>query len=410
MFKKILLISLAVVTAAGLYAQPIKENPDRRKPRPVPALPPSVFNNTFDYNLFRQIVAERPDENVFISPFSVSQALAMTCNGAAGVTLEEMRRVLGFEQLPDSAVNRAFAELAQKLPALDPDLKFTIANSVWYRQGLAFEENFLATNRANFNAEITGLDFSRPDAASLINDWVRTNTNGKITDIVAPPIDPMTVMYLVNAVYFKGTWTFPFDKNSQTAPFYISEGKETTCSLMNCKENFDYYENERMQIVNLPYSLGAFVMTVVLPRENVDINQLIAGLTDDTVAAWFDRMEKIEGRIYLPRFKQEFETSLIEPLEQLGMTAAFDATRADFSGIRPRKDLVISEVKHKTFIEVNEEGTEAAAATSVGIRVTAVMEPKNTFVMRCDHPFIYLIREESSGTVLFMGKLYRPEE
>ena len=408
MFRKLSLISIIVLLAAAASAQPQISRPVT--PKPPPALEPSLLNNTFDFDLFRQIVAERPGENIFISPFSVSQALAMTYNGAAGTTREEMRRVLGFEHLSDSAVNEAFAELSQKLPGLDPELKFTVANSVWYRNGLSFDDNFLAANKENFNAEISGLDFSRPDAAAIINDWVKANTQGKITDIVTPPIDPMTVMYLVNAVYFKGAWTFPFDKLIREDTFHVSDNRDIICMLMHRKEKYSYYENERLQAVDLPYGLGAFVMTVILPREDTDIDPFIAGLNEDTVAAWFDAMDKTEGHIFLPQFKQEFETSLIGPLEKLGMSTAFDAARADFSGIRPQKDLVISEVKHKTFIEVNEEGTEAAAATSIGIRLTAVMEPQQPFVMRCDRPFVYLIREISSGAVLFIGKLYQPDE
>jgi len=408
MIKKLLTISLIFMLAAGIYAQPVESN-NNRKPKPVPTMKPSILKNSFNYNLFRQIVADSPEKNIFISPFSVSQALAMTWNGSSGATREEMRRVLGFDNLPDSTVNEAFAELSRKLPDLDPDLNFQIANSVWYRQGLSFEENFLNINREYFNAEITGLDFSRPDAADFINDWVSDQTNGKITNMIAPPINPMTVMYLVNAVYFKGTWTHPFDKISREAPFFISDGNETTCLMMHRKDKFNYYENDRLQMADLPYGRGAFVMTVILPREDTDINRLIDKLNDDTATGWFNSMSKTEGHIYLPRFKMEFETSLIETLQKLGITTAFDAARADFSKIRPQKDLVISEVKHKTFIEVNEEGTEAAAATSVGIRLTAVMEPR-IFTMRCDRPFIYLIRERSSGTVLFMGKLYQPED
>ncbi|MBN1211579.1 MAG: serpin family protein, partial [candidate division Zixibacteria bacterium] len=254
----------------------------------------------------------------------------------------------------------------------------------------------------------TGLDFYSPEAAAIINRWVSAATNDKIKQIVTPPIDPSMVLYLINAVYFKGSWTVSFDeKKTLPSVFYISADKQGECYLMHRKDRFNYFENDLLQIADIPYGEGDFVMTILLPREDISLSDFIARLDETNTGEWFGKMNRLEGNIYLPRFKTEFEITLNEILQKLGMPSAFEASAADFSGIRPQKDLFISEVKHKTFVEVNEEGTEAAAVTSVGIALTAVREPR-TFTLRCDRPFLYLIRDKNSETVLFMGLMNKP--
>lgn len=363
---------------------------------------------TFGLNLFKEIAGAAPGENIFISPLSVSLALAMTLNGSEGATRDEMQRVLGFDDIAQDDINAAFREAIENLTDPDSEVILLIANSIWYRRGLTLEEDFLKTNREYFEAEITGLDFSSPEAADIINRWVSANTNEKIKQIVTPPIDPVMVMYLINAVYFKGRWTVSFDeKKTRPADFYISADNQTECDLMYRKDKFNYYENDLLQVADIPYGEGHFVMTVLLPRENVPLDDLIVRLGDKNPREWFEMMTVLEGNIFLPRFKTEYEITLNEILQKLGMPSAFKVNVADFSKIRPQKDLFISEVKHKTFVEVNEEGTEAAAVTSVGIALTAMREPR-AFTLRCDRPFLYLIREKDTETLLFMGLMNNP--
>jgi serine protease inhibitor len=394
----LVLISLSVFSQA--------EKPGRPQKEPVAGA--YLPAGTFDFDLFNAVCNAQPGSNVFISPFSVSLALVMTLNGAGGDTRDEIQRMLGYENIPLEKVDAAFENAIAALSDPESETILRIANSIWYRQGLTFDQTFLDTNRKYFKAEITGLDFSDPDAADIINRWVSANTNDKIKQIVTPPLDPSMVMYLINAVYFKGKWTMSFDKKkTRTAPFFVTPDKQSQCDLMYRRDNFNYFENDLLQAVDLPYGDGDFVMTILLPRDNVSISDVIMQLDASSARVWFTGMSKLEGNVYLPSFKTEYEITLNDILEKLGMPSAFEAGTADFSKIRPQNDLVISEVRHKTFVEVNEEGTEAAAVTSVGIALTSAMEPR-TFTMRCDRPFIYLIREKNSETVLFMGLMINP--
>lgn len=403
MLRKFLL-ALTLFSILSTFMFPLKNH--ARGDSSTPGNESGSLPYSFDYELFKTIVNKQPGNNIFISPLSVSLALAMTANGAVGPTFDEMHRVLGLGQMSPERVNEYYKELAAVLPETDPRVVIKIANSIWYRLGMDFETSFLNLNREYYQAEIVGLDFALPESPDRINSWVREKTMDKIMEIVAGPIDPLTVMYLINAVYFKGTWTHQFDETqTRTLPFYTPGTTPADCRLMFQKNTFDYAENEHFQAADIPYGKESFVLTVILPREHTDINRLIALLNQDSLDRWLGEMSPQEGHVYLPRFKQEYEINLNEVLKKLGMITAFGA--ADFSKIRPQKDLFISEVKHKTFIEVNEEGTEAAAVTSVVLQRAAFMEPQ-LFTLRCDRPFIYLIREKDRGTVLFIGKLHRP--
>lgn len=365
-------------------------------------------DNKFGLELFKQIITEEKEENVFISPLSVSMALGMTYNGADGETQKAMQRTLELQGLSLKEVNESYKSLIELLSQLDPKVQFQIANSIWYRQGLAFEKEFIELNKTYFDALVTGLNFDNSDAAATINGWVDENTNGKIKQIVKPPINPDMVMFLINAIYFKGLWTYQFDKEKTTdEKFFLPDGSRKPCKMMIQEGEFDYFENSDFQAISLPYGDGDFSMIVLLPRMERNVDSLIAQLNEDNWEKWIGSFSEKEGTIQLPRFTLEYELKLNDALKALGMAIAFDPFQADFTKLyQGPQNAYISEVKHKSFVEVNEEGTEAAAVTSVGISVSSV-DPE-IFWMRVDRPFVFAIRENRSQTILFIGKIVEP--
>lgn len=365
-------------------------------------------SNEFGLTLFQKIAATETDQNLFISPLSVSLALGMTVNGAAGTTLSAMHTTLGFGDLTRQEINQSYRSLMALLTGIDSKVIFEIANSIWCREGFAVQDSFININEYYFDALVRSLDFSRSDAADIINAWVRENTKNKIEKIVDAPIPADLVMFLINAIYFKGSWTYEFDPaRTETAPFYQTSERTSDCRLMTYRCKLPYFSTDQFQAVNLPYGDGAFRMIVILPAYDHDIDEFIAGLDYATWNAWLDQLEPTEINLYLPKFKLEYENELKDHLSALGMAVAFDPNAADFTGINPLVQLYISKVKHKTFVDVNEEGTEAAAVTSVEIALTSVDGSGPT--MRVDRPFVFAIHEINSGTILFMGKIEKPE-
>jgi serpin B len=368
-------------------------------------------NNAFGLNLFREIDrAGKADENIFISPLSASMALGMTANGARTTTLEAMMNTLGFSGLSMYEMNSSYRSIIEMLTGLDPETVFEIANSIWYREGRVFRQEFLDTCGTYFDAVVRPLDFSADGAADTINAWVEDKTHGKIDEIIEPPIGSTVVMYLINAIYFLGSWTYEFDPDlTSEAPFYLPDGSSLTCSIMQRpgeeeKCEYMYLSNASFQAVDLPYGDGWYGMTVFLPAYGVGIDSLIGELTIENWDAWMAGFEEDEGTLYLPRFEIEYDLLMNDALISLGMGIAFDPAGADFTGMRDEGGLWINRVIHKTYVKVDEEGTEAAAVTAVEMVETSV----GSFVMRVDRPFIFAIREKHSGTILFIGKIVNP--
>lgn len=364
-------------------------------------------DNRFGLKLFQEIVKAQKDTNVFISPLSVSMALGMTLNGANGTTREAMINTLELAGLSDQQINENYKSLMELLVGLDPKVRFQIANSIWYRNDHVFEELFFNQCKNYFDAEVAGLDFSDPTSKDIINAWVDENTNGKIKEIVER-INPNNVMFLINAIYFKGIWTFQFDeKGTFDDQFYLPDNSSVPCKMMAQKEEYAYFENEQIQAVDLPYGDGLYSMVIILPNSKVTIDDLILAMDQSTWNEWLSKFEKQEGNIFLPRFKLEYKIKMNDVLKALGMEIAFSDVEADFTRIFQQGGLYIDEVNHKTFVEVNEEGTEAAAVTSVVIseRSGGGLEG---FVMHMNRPFIFVIREHHSGTILFVGKIVDP--
>lgn len=364
-------------------------------------------NNGFGFSLYRELALKEPDSNLFISPASIITALAMTYNGAEGETRDAMQKTLQLEGMSQDEVNEAFADLLTILQNPDPEVELAVANSLWAREGVEFYKEFLNRNREYFNAEVAELDFDDDAAADVINGWVKEKTRDKIDSIVNPPINPETILFLVNAIYFNGEWSVPFDpENTRDVTFTAVDGSTNDQPLMFRNDNFRYFENELFQAVNLPYGKNERVsMYVILPAEEADLEQLYSALNNTNWNNWVNSFSTMEGELGLPRFSFEYTTSLNDALNALGMGIAFDENAADFSRMRPAPpSLFISDVKHKTFIDVNEEGTEAAAVTSVEVGSTAMPE---TFSMIVDRPFLFAIADDMTGTILFMGSVLK---
>lgn len=350
---------------------------------------------------------ESSEKNVFVSPSSVAIALAMTYNGASGSTQKAMARTLELQGMNLSEINSSYAALKKLLENPDANVQLTIANSLWANQNTSFKSDFLKRNKDFYNAQVTSLNFQDAEAPNIINNWVKDNTQGKISKIV-DQIQPDQVLFLINAIYFKGKWSNEFDK-SQTAtlPFYLASGQQKQHPMMSQDGDYRYQENDQFQAVSLPYGKdGKVSLYIFLPKQNSNLKTFYQSLNAENWDNWMAQFRRREGSIRLPKFKTDYDVTLNDALKALGMGEAF-SNQANFAGIG--KNLAISQVKHKTFVEVNEEGTEAAAATSATITLTSAATPTEPFKMIVDRPFFCAIRDNQTGSVLFMGSIMEPQ-
>ncbi|MCC5657787.1 serpin family protein [Nostoc sp. XA010] len=366
-------------------------------------------SNKFGFKLFSEVLKkDRDQKNVFISPSSVAIALAMTYNGASGTTQLAIAKTLELQGLNLAEINSSYAAaLKQLLDNSDPKVQLNIANSLWANKNFSFQPDFLQRIQYSYKAKVSNLNFQDRATPSIINNWVKDNTNGKIDKIIEK-IDPSQVLFLINAIYFKGKWSQEFNK-SQTAqyPFYTTSGKPKQHPMMSQDGDYRYYESKQFQAVSLPYGKdGKFSFYIFLPKHNSNLKTFYQNLNVENWDKWMTQFSKQKGFIRLPRFKSEYDVTLNDALKALGMEEAF-SNKANFSGMG--KNFAISEVKHKTFVEVNEEGTEAAAATSVGIVATAFREEPEPFRMIVDRPFFCAIRDNQTGRVLFTGSIIDPQ-
>ncbi|QLE51827.1 serpin family protein [Nostoc sp. C057] len=366
-------------------------------------------SNKFGFKLFSEVLKDNKGENnIFISPSSVAIALAMTYNGASGSTQQAMAKTLELQGMNLPEINSSYAAvLKQLLENPDAKVQLSIANSLWANQDVSFAPDFLKRTQDFYQAKVSNLNFKDAAASNIINNWVKENTKGKITKIVET-IEPNQVLFLINAIYFKGNWSNEFDK-SQTAqyPFYITSGKRKQHPMMSQQGDYRYYESEQFQAVSLPYGKdGKISFYIFLPKQNSNLKAFYQNLNVENWEKWMTQFNKQKGFIRLPRFKTDYEVTLNDALKSLGMEEAF-SNKANFSGMG--KNFAISQVKHKTFVEVNEEGTEAAAATSVGIVATSLRDEPEPFRMIVDRPFFCTIRDNQTGNVLFMGSIIEPQ-
>uniref|UniRef100_B8HS87 Proteinase inhibitor I4 serpin n=1 Tax=Cyanothece sp. (strain PCC 7425 / ATCC 29141) TaxID=395961 RepID=B8HS87_CYAP4 len=358
----------------------------------------------FSLKLFQAISQQNQGKNVLISPTSIALALSMTYNGAVGETQQAMAKAMELQGITLADLNRANADLKAVLQNPDPKVQLAIANSLWARQDFTLKPNFIQLNRQFYGAEVTNLNFTDANAVNRINGWVSQNTRGKITQIV-DRIQPDDVLFLINAIYFKGAWSQPFDpKATQNKPFYRAQGDNRPVPMMSLQEDLSYLSTEQFQAVSLPYGdKKRMRMDIFLPHKSSNLTSFTKTLTVQNWQNWLKQFSTREVALQFPRFKVEYGTELKPVLSSLGMGVAF-THQANFANLSPQPTL-ISQVKHKTFVEVNEEGTEAAAATSVGIMVTSARIPVEMVV---DRPFFYAIRDEQTGAILFMGTMTNP--
>src|ERR1041384_3329219 len=388
--------------------------PDQRKgpPQLLAALPRALTpaesrliaaENEFGFALLQQAGVAVPDSNVFLSPLSASMALGMTLNGAAGTTLDSMRVALRLGDATLADIDAGYRSLIDLLRGLDSTSRFEIANSIWARAGVPFFPSFLDAGRTSFDAEVRALDFAAPTALPTINDWVKQKTEGKIPAIL-DAIASDAGMFLLNAIYFKGSWRVAFDPaKTRTAPFHAADGTTQNVPTMTLEPSrLRYGADADAEVVELLYGNGAFAMTIVLPRPGKTLGSLTAGLDTARWNRWTGAVHEVEIGLTLPRFRLDYKRLLNDDLSTLGMRVAFDPRAADFTrmaDVAPDR-LFITKVIQKTFVDVNEEGTEAAGANSVGIGITSL--PMTVSVNR---PFLFAIRERLSGTVLFLGQI-----
>lgn len=366
-------------------------------------------NTGFAFDLMGQVAQTQPDANVFISPFSVSSALQMVGNGAAGQTETEMQQVLHTTGLSSAIANPAFQELNRQL-ASRKDATLNLANGIWFKQGFHLKSAFVADNEKFFQAELAGVDFANPQSAQTINQWADKQTRGKIKDIVQYPFDPMTRVILANAIYFKGKWVSPFDKQ-ETRPrdFHLSSGKVNPAPMMVQNRKFEYQETPDFQAVRLPYE-GGLQMQVFLPAKYSSPQKLLESFK--APGNWQGNIQPAfamrKGILMLPKFKMEYAISLNDALKALGMKRAF-GDDADFSAMAA-EPLFISEVKQKSYVDVDEAGTEAAAVTTVTMlsKAMAPLPPRDIFKMIVDRPFLFVISDTASSSILFLGVVNDP--
>jgi serpin B len=363
-------------------------------------------NNRFACDLYGRLRAEKG--NIFFSPNSISTALAMTYGGAKGVTEKQMADVLhfGFAQDP---LHQAFAALRGRLNFDDKDVEVRIANRLWGQTGYKFLPAYLELTKDRYGAELGEVDFAhQSDAARrTINTWVVEQTQGKIKDLIPSGVlNNLTRLVLTNAIYFKGKWADQFRKEAtKNLPFHISAAENINVPMMYQKHEFKYGAVDNLQIIELPYVGNQLSMFVLLPKDVDGLPSLEEKLTQVNLEKWTSAVREQEVDVYLPKFTLTSEFSLKDVLQKMGMSAAFNSQQADFSLMDGKKDLYLSAVVHKAFVDVNEEGTEAAAATGV---VADSKEARIPLTFRADHPFVFLIRDGKTGSILFIGRLLSP--
>jgi len=360
-------------------------------------------NTKFGFNLFNTLSKQQPNKNIFISPTSVALALSMTYNGVSGETKQEMTKVLELTGMTPQEINAANQGLQNSWQKVDPTVQVLIANSLWAQQGFSLKPEFQQTNLEYYQANVTELDFINPQAPSIINNWVSQKTQGKIDKIVTK-INPDTLLFLIDAIYFKGNWETPFDK-SKTAnkTFYLTDSSSKQHPMMSQMGFYPCYATDTFKAVSLAYGKkGALRMYIFLPNSNTDLASFSQQLTPENWNKWMQEFRKTIGRIEIPRFKIEYEVELKSTLKALGMAGIFDISKADFSPMTD-DNVAVDSVKHKTFVEVNEEGTEAAAVTSISLPRGSI------FQMNVNRPFFCAIRDHTTGTILFMGTIVDPQ-
>lgn len=359
--------------------------------------------NTFAFNLFGKVLKNSDkSKNIIVSPLSVSYALSMAVNGAAGVTRDSILKALAVSGITPDAINNSYKVLTEALLSVDPRVIMKIANSVWTENDFPVKKSFMDILTEYYKSESETFDISDPAAPAKMNLWIENNTNGLIKNMIED-LDDNTVMLLINAIYFKGKWKSQFDPaKTQNEPFIKNGGEAVNVPMMKQNAEFKVLPGDGFYMAEFPYGQGNFVMDVILPDGQSGIEALAGTLNDHNFSDWISQLHQTKIDVAFPKFKYMYKLSLKNILSSMGMRQAF-TDQADFSNISEAADLLINDVAHQAFIETNEEGTEAAAATAVIIGTTSM-----PFQLKFDHPFIYIIRETTTNSILFMGRVSDP--
>ena len=362
-------------------------------------------DNRFALKIFKEVSTQN-GSNTFFSPLSLNMALGMLYNGASGETRIEMAEVLGMADFSEIEINEYYQKMSQALLKIDPMTDISIANSIWYREGFPVKQPFIDINQKYFDAVVKSLDFSKSDAADIINKWCADKTKNRIKEIVGNPISNDIKMFLINALYFKSKWEHQFKKeNTKQDDFTKADNQKKKVNMMEQTTDLPYYADQHLQCVEMPYGNKAFSMVAILPATDMNVDELIEYLDNTAWNNIANNLHQKEVWLKLPRFKIECDIPLNEPVESIGMKLIFNGGFANISDIA----LAVSEIKQKTFVEVNEEGAEAAAVTVISMVETAP-GPSERVQFFANRPFLYLIKEKSTGTILFIGRMDEPKE
>jgi serpin B len=365
-------------------------------------------DNDFGLELFQQIRDESTEENIMISPLSISVAFAMAYNGADGNTKTEMEKAMKLNGLTPEQINNSYKMLINALQSLDKDVVFELANAIYYANEFQVKTDFLNINKNIYNAEVEKLDFASSGAVETINNWVAEKTHDKITKIIEK-LNPLDRMVLLNAVYFNGIWKNKFtEKGTHNLPFTKTDGNTIEVAMMNKEESLDYATNSLFSAIKMPYGEGQYNMIVMLPVSENNSQDIINSLSTENWNKWKSDFKTTDHVVItMPRFKFEFKTGLEKVLTKMGMEKAFQPGIADFSKISD-EDLYISSALHKSYIDVNENGTEAAAVTSITFSTTSAgNEPPKTY-FTVNKPFVFAITEKDTEAILFIGEVKHP--
>ena len=367
-------------------------------------------DNQFGLEIFQKINGSLTEQkNTMISPMSISLALAMVYNGSEGNTKTQMETMLHKSGLTPDDINQDYKDLVTALVSHDPKVELSISNAMFYRNTFAVKSDFVSTNKDYYEAEVAGLDFTKnAETLNKVNGWVNSKTKGKIDKII-DQVNPEDIMYILNAIYFNGEWKYRFDaKQTSNQSFTKEDNSVIQVPVMTIENQFNYYSASSFEMLEMPYGSGKFSMLVLLPKTGKKTDDVISLLTTNNLSDWISKLTETKKTVYLPKFEFKFDKSLIDNLQALGMTDAFDSGKADLTGISDEAQLFISEVMHKSYIKVDEKGTEAAAVTGVTVGLTSV--GTDLAVFRADHPFVFIIREKDTNSILFIGKVIDPSK
>jgi serpin B len=424
MWTKVVVVAIVVTSIAGIGCAGQSARPSANKAQALVV----QGNNAFAVALYRQL--QNAPSNLFFSPYSISTALAMAYAGAEEATQEQMAQTLRYPtsaqalqklgltqaSLDQEQFDKAFGQVIKDLNAQGARSKneLRVANALWGQRDYEFARAFVSTVERRYNGNFQEVDFitATENARAEINGWVEKQTNGRIKNLIEKGmLTSLTRLVLTNAIYFKGKWASPFQTDStQEEPFTLPGGGKVQVPMMNQQGRFGYAQTDETQMLEMPYAGDKLSMVILLPKDTSGLRRLEQDLTAEKLAEWLGQIRRREVIVAMPKFKMVGKLDLVSTLQSMGMTDAFSRDKADFSGMTGKRELSISAVIHQAFVEVNEEGTEAAAATGIGMSATiAVPEPELTPVFRADHPFLFLIRDEASGSILFLGRVMSPE-